>query len=85
MTRLREAFIDAVTAGIIRAFLWLVRAEELPPLRALPPPPARPKVCNCLECREQRLGQLFVLDAFLARALGTCAWVGHDVDRRFKQ
>ena len=45
----------------------------------------KPKVCNCLECREQRLGQLFVLDGFLAYALKTCRWVGHDVDRRFKQ
>lgn len=80
----RHYMAKVIVEALIKAACWLLRAQELPPL-TLPPPSPKPKVCNCLECREERLGRLFVLDGFLACALRTCRWVGHDMDTRWKQ
>ena len=76
-----------VLEGLLRSVVWLLRAEELPPLPAgsirLPPPP-RKVARHRLHAREYQLLLLLRIDGVLALALGTSPVMGHTVDRRWK-
>lgn len=77
---LRSRLAGLIADALLAAVAWLLRAEELPPLKTLPP-----RLCWCAECRELQLHQMARLGEVLRYVDRQVPVPSYPVDERWPQ
>ena len=79
---LRQHLAQVIVDALVRAAVWLLRAQELPPLQL---PSRRVAGCWCLECRELQLHRMAQLGEVLRYVDRQVPVPSYPVDLRWPQ